>query len=321
MNKRITSLLILLHFMSICSYAQDPPTITIHVEEAGTLSNLISGYQGDRITNLKLSGYLNGDDFYCLRWNSMLGAKYIKYLDLSEVNIVEGGRAYYNSSTSSPYNYHYTSTNEITSYLFYQFTKAESIILPKSANSGVGDRAFCQCSELLSIDIPNGSTSIGRKAFYTCDKLSKITIPNSVSYIWPEAFIGCSEIKEIHCENPNPPRFSSSVFSLSATRNALLYVPMGSYNAYASADGWKEFRNIVEMTTTSNESIQQKKYKVSSSNGSIVIESIEQISASIYNINGQLMKLISVSGNEQVSVSTGVYIVKINNESTKVLVK
>ena len=69
--------------------AQEQQTITIHVEEPGTLSSYIAESKKDVITNLSLSGNINGYDIVYLREMDNLVT-----LDLSEANIVEGGYEY-----------------------------------------------------------------------------------------------------------------------------------------------------------------------------------------------------------------------------------
>lgn len=63
----------------------------------------------------------------------------------------------------------------------------KSIIIPDGV-TGIGDRAFGDCSSLTSIDIPNSVTSIGDKAFIDCSSLTYIDIPNSVKSIGHGAF-------------------------------------------------------------------------------------------------------------------------------------
>ena len=62
--------------------------------------------------------------------------------------------------------------------------------------TSIGDRAFCDCSGLTSITIPNSVTSIGWFAF-CCTGITSITIPNSVTSIGYEAFYGCSGLTSI----------------------------------------------------------------------------------------------------------------------------
>ena len=48
---------------------------------------------------------------------------------------------------------------------------------------GIGNKAFLNCSNLITVTIGSGVTSIGSNAFYGCSNLTSITIPESVTNI------------------------------------------------------------------------------------------------------------------------------------------
>ena len=57
--------------------------------------------------------------------------------------------------------------------------------------TSIGSSAFCNCSGLTSVTIPQGVTSIGSSAFYNCSGLTSVTIPQGVTSIGYETFYGC----------------------------------------------------------------------------------------------------------------------------------
>ena len=71
-----------------------------------------------------------------------------------------------------------------------------SVLIPESVTynennynvTGIGGLAFCNCTKLTSLTIPNSVTSIGGYAFAYCTGLTSITIPNSVTWIGGYAF-------------------------------------------------------------------------------------------------------------------------------------
>ena len=65
-----------------------------------------------------------------------------------------------------------------------------SVTIPNSVTS-IGGSAFSYCSGLTSVTIPNSVTSIGQRAFEDCSGLTSVTIPNSVTSIGGSAFWGC----------------------------------------------------------------------------------------------------------------------------------
>ena len=52
--------------------------------------------------------------------------------------------------------------------------------------------AFCNCSNITSIDLPNTIISVGENAFYGCKALKDITIPSNLENIGKMAFYYCS---------------------------------------------------------------------------------------------------------------------------------
>lgn len=57
--------------------------------------------------------------------------------------------------------------------------------------------AFCECTSLKSIVIPNSVTSIDDCTFEGCQSLKSVVIPNSVTIIDGYAFSGCKSLKTI----------------------------------------------------------------------------------------------------------------------------
>lgn len=61
----------------------------------------------------------------------------------------------------------------------------------------IGDWAFCDCSSLTSIEIPESVTEISSWAFSGCSSLTEIEIPEGVIEIGERAFLGCSSLTSI----------------------------------------------------------------------------------------------------------------------------
>ena len=251
---------LLLHFNL---WAQDVPPITLHIETAGTLSNLIGETRKNQITDLTLTGNLNGTDIRFIR--EMAGSDSrgfttngkLAVLNLAGTSIVSGGESYYNNFRTSDNTIgswafggctgltSITIPNRVTSIGQSAFSSCESltsITIPNSVTS-IGGGAFGGCTSLTSVIIPNSVTSIGSYAFFDCSSLTSITIPNSVTSIGERAFEGCTELAEIHSKNPTPPSIGSNCFNNVDKTTCKLYVPKGSYNAYWLSWG---FDNIIE---------------------------------------------------------------------------
>ena len=74
--------------------------------------------------------------------------------------------------------------------------KAGSYSIHSNVTS-IGDHAFEECADLMSIEIPNGVTNIGQFAFESCRGLTSIDIPDSVTRIGSGAFECCNNITSI----------------------------------------------------------------------------------------------------------------------------
>ncbi|MBR1788836.1 MAG: leucine-rich repeat protein [Bacteroidaceae bacterium] len=77
-----------------------------------------------------------------------------------------------------------------------------SVTIPNSVTS-IGDAAFCDCSGLTSVTIPNSVASIGDGAFAGCTGLTSISIPSNVTIIGRGAFSYCSSLEQIVVESGN----------------------------------------------------------------------------------------------------------------------
>jgi hypothetical protein len=80
---------------------------------------------------------------------------------------------------------------------FFDCSNVTSVIIPNSVTS-IGDCAFLECTGLKEITIPNSVTSIGDFAFEDCSSLTAITIPNGVSSIGFCTFVGCISLTEVN---------------------------------------------------------------------------------------------------------------------------
>ena len=65
----------------------------------------------------------------------------------------------------------------------------------------IGDNAFKDCSNQISITIPNSVISIGNAAFENCSGLTSITLPTSLTSIDTDAFRNCSGLTSITIPN------------------------------------------------------------------------------------------------------------------------
>ena len=81
----------------------------------------------------------------------------------------------------------------------------ENVIIPQKYNGkpiqGIGDRAFEDRSNLLSIEIPDSVTSLGYRAFGGCTSLVSVTVPGTMVSIYTTAFENCTGLKSVVFED------------------------------------------------------------------------------------------------------------------------
>ena len=140
--------------------------------------------------------------------------------------------------------------------------------------TSIGTEAFCKCSGLTSITIPNSVTRIGDMAFYECSNLTSVTIGKSVTKIGKRAF-GEVDLTTIISLIENPftiygKTSNGRTFTHNTFNDATLYVPKGTIDKYKATEGWKDFVHIEEGNPA----------------GIKVVENIKNNTRSIYDLNG-----------------------------------
>ena len=83
---------------------------------------------------------------------------------------------------------------------FWNCSDLVSITIPNSVSS-IKNRAFENCTGLTSVIMGNSVTSIENGAFWGCRSLASITIPDSVTSIEKGAFYGCTSLTSVTIPN------------------------------------------------------------------------------------------------------------------------
>ena len=241
--------------------------------------------------------------------------------------------------------------NSIGDYAFYKCTSLTSVTIPSSVTS-IGDHAFYFCTSLTSVTISEGVTSIGHAAFWVCTSLASVTIPSSVTSIGQYAFGDCTSlvsvyivsrpildfrvfyksnnITDVYCLSETPPSASSSsynsdMFSSSVYENATLHVPLGCSSTYQSHSLWKQFYTVAGDATTCISAVaMDKSVCISSGDGKVEVSGVEGV-VSVYGMDGSIVAHKMVDGNTEITLPSGLYIVKVSDgkdtTTKKIMVK
>ena len=114
----------------------------------------------------------------------------------------------------------------------------------------IGASVFSRCTSLTGIVIPDSVTHIGDAAFSGCSGLASITIPGSVTSIGTAAFYGCTSLASIAVRPEIPPMGGQNMFD--NTNNTPIYVPVGSVEAYKSAQYWSDYADRIQAIPSSS---------------------------------------------------------------------
>lgn len=137
---------------------------------------------------------------------------------------------------------------------FYYCRNMKTITLPKKVTHNyywsdddtffIGQEAFYMCTSLTEIELPEGVKELPYDVFGSCNSLKSVSLPSTLTTIDYSAFSGCPSLTTLTVKAAVPPTVDASTFD--DCSGITLYVPKGSKNAYAEADVWKNFKEIVE---------------------------------------------------------------------------
>lgn len=170
----------------------------VNVATAGQLSSLIGASEKYAITELTVTGKLNGDDLALIR--DMAGKDeegestdgQLQKLDLEGAEIVSGGVYYTNIRTTQEYE---AEAGVIGQMMFSELTLTD-VVLPKNL-SRVDYRAFYNCSALTSVTGTENVAEYGEAVFEKCSGLATAVLPAQMTVVPKGLFLRCSALSAI----------------------------------------------------------------------------------------------------------------------------
>ena len=109
-------------------------------------------------------------------------------------------------------------------------------------------QAMYACYYLNDVVIGDNVAICGHEAFGASRNLQKVTLPANQAELRQQYIFNCDDgIKEIHCRSSVPYLADESLFNGCVNYdNCILYVPVGTMQAYTNTEIWRNFIHIVE---------------------------------------------------------------------------
>lgn len=197
---------------------------TVNVENAGTLDQLIGEDEKYTITDLTVTGNLNGKDFIFLR--DMAGVTAISTategkmttLDLSGANIVASDDVYFSYANKN----YTTRDNVLGDYIFLYAKKLQHLTLPANTEE-IASQALAGCESVTDFVIPQSVKTIGIGAFLQCNSIKTLDVPDAVTTLGMGAFQRMDNLEEIRLGD-GITELDNSIFVMD---NNLRYIRMG----------------------------------------------------------------------------------------------
>ncbi|MBR1596759.1 MAG: leucine-rich repeat protein [Phocaeicola sp.] len=123
-----------------------------------------------------------------------------------------------------------------------------SVKIPSSSTS-IGEYGFSTAYLIEEIDMECSVDTIPHSFFRGCSGLKKLILGENIKVLVSSCLEYCSALESIYCKSYEPPTSDNmeKLFNNVSKKNCTIYVPRGCLTLYQSADGWKDFKHIVEM--------------------------------------------------------------------------
>lgn len=185
--------------------------------QAGTLADMLTDEEKATLTELSVSGPVNGSDVLVIRQmagyvdEDVAGVNgVLETLNLAGADIVAGGSSYYYDAAANVE--YYTSDATVGTKMFTQCPSLKSVTLPSSvvelgsevfsgsealesvegdALATIGEGLYKNCKALKKAYLPANLTEVPKETFYYCQALESFDLPSSVTLINSLAFRSC----------------------------------------------------------------------------------------------------------------------------------
>lgn len=213
----------------------------------------------------------------------------------------------------------------------------------------VGDYCFEACAYLTSVEFSDDIEEIGegafghgvlhemyspkslriihKEAFKLCRLLNIVVLSENIQSIEEEAFAECNRLRDVYIKAAVPPMINATAFGAQGMPiEKTLYVPVGAKAAYEAAPVWKDFKEIVEVSQFPSAGVEAvlsdgaADVRVYGTDGAAVIDG-DGVGYAVYSADGLQVATGIADGKTEISLPSGLYIVRTSSRATKIAVK
>lgn len=205
----------------------------------------------------------------------------------------------------------------IPRYFCYMCDQFESVTIPAQVTR-IEEDAFSTCPKLSEVIFSEGLQSIGKGAFAHC-AINTLVLPSTLAELDTDCFYNAVR-GDIYCKAIVPPACSEDANPFFGLYDHTLYVPVGTKAAYQAANEWRDFKNIVEHDMSGLDAVAPDAagMPVRTADSAIIVSGG---SFEIYTVDGRLVGADTADSETTVSVSPGIYVVRVGDAVTKVSVR
>lgn len=220
---------------------------------------------------------------------------------------------------------------------FGNCSSLKEVIFPdNSAVSHIGQYTFANCTDLETIELPDGVVDIDMCSFGGCSSLESITFGTQLKKIDYHAFEEgnnrTTQPAHIICRNIIPPGFYTSVagwpevdpFESNVYLQSTLTVPSSALESYRTAPIWQKFSSILP-DNHDEASLQllnpsENEPQISTHHGTLLIKNIAPTATvTVYNIpSGRT--IFQGTAQHPIQLNPGTYIVSTPTLTTKIII-
>ena len=173
----------------------------------------------------------------------------------------------------------------------------------------IGSDAFRDCSDIISVVIPQTVKKIYAGVFLSCTGLTNVIIGESVEVIGGSSFRNCTSLTSIVSKAEIPPICSSNPFE-NVPRYADVIVPCGAAYRYELSDYWNEFPRITEDCDGIDNVETLPDIKINVINSCIYVVGVNESTFDVYDISGRMVASVRHGSNTH-TLPNGIYMVRI----------